>query len=91
LLQNNFDFNKLFKEGINYARLSDKNLVGDKVAKFLKEAPDFKRFYTNLGSQSSQTLESLITKVQHFVEKAKLDTNNQHNMELDIESYALKR
>lgn len=91
LLQNKFDFNKLFRVGINYERLEDKPIIHQRISKFLREAPDFKRFYTHLGSQSSQTLDSLVSKVQHFVEKAKLDTNNQHNLTLEIESFALKR
>ena len=31
LMQHNFDFNKLFKEGINYQRLSDEALVRQKI------------------------------------------------------------
>ena len=30
-MQHNFDFNKLFKEGINYQRLSDSALVRQKI------------------------------------------------------------
>jgi hypothetical protein len=68
LLENNFDFNKLFKEGLNYERLSDKELLKERMAKYLKEQPQFKRFYTHLGSQSSKSLDTLVAKVQMFVE-----------------------
>lgn len=91
LLDNNFDFNKLFKDGINYSRLSEKDQINERMKKYLREAPEFKRFYTHLGSKSSQSLDELISKVQNFVEKVKLDVNNQHCLELEIESFALKK
>lgn len=63
LLDNNFDFNKLFKEGINYTRLSEKDQIEERMKKYLREAPEFKRFFTHLGSKSSQSLDELIAKV----------------------------
>ena len=33
LIENNFNFNKLFKEGVSYARLSDKDHIRQRIAK----------------------------------------------------------
>jgi len=52
-MENNFNFNKLFKEAVSYTRLSDKDIIKQRIAKFFKEAPEFNRSYTHLGSQSS--------------------------------------
>ena len=41
LMQNHFDFNKLFSEGISYQRLSDKDLVHARLARHLQETPAF--------------------------------------------------
>jgi hypothetical protein len=41
LMQNNFDFNKLFREGISYQRLCDKALIESRLARIFNEAPPF--------------------------------------------------
>ena len=56
-----------------------------------KEAPEFNRNYTHLGTQSQSTLEDHLKKVQNWVELTKVDIDKQHNMVLEIESYALKK
>ena len=45
-MKNNFDFNKLFNKGVNYQRLSDEELIKQKVeqkAKDLKSVISVKR------------------------------------------------
>jgi poly(A)-specific ribonuclease len=39
LIQNNFNFNKLFKEGLSYQRISDKNLILKQIAIKMNEEP----------------------------------------------------
>ena len=63
MLENNFDFNKLFKEGLNYTRLSEKEEVKSRIAKSVGEAPEFNRMFTHLGSQSSSSLQNYVKKV----------------------------
>ena len=70
-MDNKFDFNKLFKEGISYQRLSDVDLVKRRIARKFNEAPQFNRMYTHLGTQSKRTLEEYLAKVQNFVELSK--------------------
>ena len=50
LMSNNFDFNKLFKEGISYQRLCDKEIIQQRIAKKFGESPEFNRSYTHLGT-----------------------------------------
>jgi len=50
LMDNNFNFNKLFKESVGYQRLCDKDLVRARIDKHFKDAPEFNRAYTHLGS-----------------------------------------
>lgn len=52
LMQNHFDFNKLFREGISYQRLADKELVESRLARHLNESPPFHRQSTRLGTRS---------------------------------------
>ena len=91
LIDNNFNFNKLFKEGLTYQKLSDKDLIHSRIAKVVGDAPPYKRFYTSLGQQSQTSLKDYLVKCQDFVEKTRSDTENQHFLELQIESYALKK
>ena len=91
LMSNNFDFNKLFKSGISYQRISDKDIIKQRVSRQLFELPQFTRSHTHLGTKSTQTLESYVKKVQNFVELAKKDANQTKVLELDIESFALKK
>lgn len=43
LMSNNFDFNKLFREGLNYQRLSDVDKLRERIAREFNEAPQFNR------------------------------------------------
>jgi diadenosine tetraphosphate (Ap4A) HIT family hydrolase len=87
LIKNNFDFNKLFTLGVNYQRLSDKETI-------LKKSGDAQQFtsrqYTKLGSTSQALLDSYIRKVHNFFSLQK-KTTDLLVLELDIESYALRR
>ena len=89
--RNKFDFNKLFKSGISYQRIIDKDIIKQRVSRQLFELPQFTRSHTHLGTKSTQTLESYVKKVQNFVELAKKDANQTKVLELDIESFALKK
>jgi exonuclease VII small subunit len=50
LIENKFDFNKLFKEGVSYQRLCDKELVRDRIRKNIQTNSKGSRFYTHLGT-----------------------------------------
>ena len=39
LVQNNFDFNKLFREGLSYQRISDKKLILKQISIKMNEEP----------------------------------------------------
>jgi hypothetical protein len=91
LMQNKFDFNKLFTQAISYQRLSDKELINTRIAKTFFELPAFNRSYTHLGSQSTKTLKEYVSKVQNFVELSKKNENQYQVLELTIESFALKK
>mmetsp|Transcript_10273 Transcript_10273/g.15632 ORF Transcript_10273/g.15632 Transcript_10273/m.15632 type:complete len:130 (+) Transcript_10273:178-567(+) len=71
LIDNKFDFNKLFKEGISYQRLCDKELVKDRIRGSFLPQSRFKRFYTHLGTSSKNSLGDLMNQVFDFVEKAR--------------------
>ena len=60
-----------------------------RIQKHFKEIPQFTRSYTHLGTQSTTNLDTYVKKVQHFVEKCKIEP--QPILELEIESYALKK
>lgn len=69
LMNNKFDFNKLFKEGVNYQRLSD----GDRVRAIIEQNAKWKcefpqsyapwRQYTKLGSKSTELLADLLRRI----------------------------
>ena len=105
LMQHNFDFNKLFKEGVNYQRLSDEPLVKKKID--LRSEEDIirstggitsnqgiryntQRAYTSIGSTSQTSLEDYVRKVANFAILAQ-SREDWPIMEIRIESYALRR
>jgi len=68
-MNNKFDFNRLFKHGVNYQRLSDKALIRSKIEAQAKWKVAFPQSYapwrqtTKLGSTSSEKFEDILRKV----------------------------
>jgi hypothetical protein len=92
LISNNFDFTKLFREGISYARLSEKDLVKSRIDKKINGV-HLGRFYQHMGSRSQKDLDFYMSKVHSFVEQTnKRDPENKKpTLELKIESHPLKK
>jgi len=104
-MQHNFDFNKLFKEGINYQRLSDETLIRQMIDlrpeyDIIKSVSCTKtnqgirynsqRAYTSIGVTSKTSLEDYVRKVANFAVLVQT-RDDWPIMEIKIESYALRR
>ena len=104
LTKHGFDFNKLFTSGITFQRLSDKQMVRDKIEQKTDLAllggigltqgnqvsyhPN--RAFTSLGCQSQKSLQDYLRKVANFIQLAR-QTDDQLVLDLKIDSYALRR
>lgn len=103
-MKHNFNFNKLFVEGVNYQRLCDEQLVRDKISAVLDSNPvvlqengsygyinySQQRSFTSIGSKSAKSLDDYIRKVQNFIILAN-KSDKPLVLDLNIESYALRR
>ena len=105
LMQHGFDFNKLFKEGVNYQRLASEALVRQKIElrpeyQIIQASPNLAsnaglnysthRAYSSIGSTSKTSLEDYIRKVANFAVLAQ-NRSDWPVLEINIESYALRR
>jgi hypothetical protein len=67
-MKNNFNFNKLFTEGVGYQRLSDKLKVWEKIQRVGENRGYHTRnSHTNICSRSRQTLDHFVRKTANFV------------------------
>ena len=93
-MKNNFDFNQLFKSGVNYQRLSDSQIVKEKIDQNYRKQGNIRygeqKAFTCLGVRSKNSLEDYLRKVQNFITLAK-KSENQLVLTLEIESFALRR
>lgn len=105
LIKHQFDFNKLFAEGTTFQRLSDATKIAEKIRVNIdfgrtvradtKNLGDFnysaQRSFTSIGRRSVHSLDDYIRKVQNFVMLAKQTPEHWGVLEIEIESYALRR
>lgn len=87
LIGKNFDFNKLFANGINYARYTDeaflRKLCRQKVMKNFESV----RTYSVLSKSHQDRHEEILQKVKEFV----YDPNTDDRLIFNVQSYALRK
>lgn len=87
LMSKNFDFNKLFDKGINYARYTDeaflKKLCKQKVTKNFESV----RTYSVLSKSHQNRLEEMLDQIKEFV----YDPTTDDRLVFNVQSYALRK
>lgn len=87
LAGNNFDFNKLFQQGISFARLSEASDVFEQcVFKVTKNFPS-ERSFTCLSESHQRMLDDYMAKIDEWV----YDPNQCLKLVFNIPSYSLKK
>ena len=103
LMKHNFDFNKLFNLGVNYQRLSNENVVREKITERAQDPSaiistetsegaryNVHRAYQSIGTSSQASLKEYIRAVANFAQMIKT-TEEMLLLEINIESFALRR
>lgn len=87
LIENNFNFNKLFEKGINFGRYSEeehlRSLCRQKATKNFESV----RSYSVLSQTHQKRLEEMMLEIENFV----YDPNTTEDLTFQIESYSLKK
>ena len=84
---NNFDFNKLFNQGISFARQSEAREVYDQcIMKTTKIFPS-ERSYTSLSGSHQRQLDDMMSKIDEWV----YDPSQQLELVLNLHSYSLRK
>ena len=84
---NNFDFNKLFNQGISFARQSEAREVYDQcIMKTTKIFPS-ERSYTSLSGSHQRQLDDMMAKIDEWV----YDPSQQLELVLNLHSYSLRK
>lgn len=87
LLQNSFDFNKLFENGINYGRYTDQEFIKSRCHMKVMKSLETTRFHVTLSNRHVKVLEQMMKQIEDFV----YDPNAKETLTFHIQSYALKK
>lgn len=87
LLQNNFDFNKLFENGINFGRYSEKEYLRSQCLQLATKNFESLRSYSVLSQTHQKKLKELMEDIEHFV----YDPESTESKTITVESYSLRK
>ena len=82
MCKNEFDFNKLYREGLTYRPISDIPKIEEAVRREVGELPKSNKSYTNLGSQSQKNLATFIEQVKSYIEMCNTKNDTPKKLEL---------
>ncbi len=87
LAGNNFDFNKLFNQGISFARQSEEQDIYDQsIYKVTKSFPS-ERSYSSLSEAHQRMLDDMMARIDEWV----YDPSQQNKLVFNLDSYSLKK
>jgi len=92
-MKNDFSFDKLFKQGINFQRLSDSDKVKEKIEKTYDCGSHYnsRPSHTSFCSRSRATVDHYLHKTKNFVNYCYANPDQIPTTEFIIDSYAIRR
>ena len=87
MIQNNFDFNKLFEKGVHYGRYTDEAYLAKLCYQKVSKTLDTTRTHTCLSKRHQDLLETMMKQIEIFV----YDPTSKDSIVFNLQSYALKK